>query len=44
MAEDFYSIVTDYGSQVKGLTKVTSRLIDCRTQEPEVLNAIKIEI
>ena len=32
------------GAKIKGLTKVTSRLIDCRTQEPEVLNAIKIEI
>ena len=32
------------GAKVKGLTKVTSRFIDCRTQEPEVLNAIKIEI
>ena len=32
------------GAKVKGLTKVTSRFIDCRTQELEVLNAIKIEI
>lgn len=32
------------GAKVKGLTEVTSRFIDCRTQELEVLNAIKIEI
>lgn len=32
------------GAKVKGLTEVASRFIDCRTQELEVLNAIKIEI
>ena len=40
VAENQTEVITG----LKGLTKVTSRFIDCKTQEPEVLNAIKIEI
>ena len=34
----------EQGCQILGLTKVTNRFIDCFTNEPQVLNAMKIRI